>query len=146
MADRQLNGRDLDGKSPLILLDSVASLAVEGGKWMRWRNPNHAEMQQRPPANFRFGAGPERPIQGTCVIRITPPPKISDKDKDHALQLRNHVVEENVPLLISRDSSGELLAKLNFIDPTMAIKNMLNPNGPNTVRPFNAPWKPRSQT
>ena len=93
-----------------------ASLAVAGEKWLQWRNPNRDKLGHGDNANFVFGAVPEGPIQGKCVVRITLPPKIAYQKKNQLPQLLIHVAKETPPLLISIDSLAKLQAAINFSD------------------------------
>ena len=123
--NHKLNGHDLNDKSPLMLLDSGAALTVTGEKWLQWWNPNHGPLEKSESVNFRFGAGPERPSQGSCILFITLPPEVTNQASAQTLQLRVHVVKENIPLLISRESLAKLQATLNFRDSTLVIKERM---------------------
>ena len=125
MSVQELNGHELSDKSPLILLDSGASITVAGEKWLSWWNPNHGALNDDYEIKFRFGNGPERPSKGSCVITILLPAMHTNQVKAQRLKIKVHIVTENVPLLISRDSLTRLGAMLDFKSSSLMVHNKL---------------------
>ena len=122
---QKLNGHDLHEKSPLILLDSGASITVAGQKWLHWWDARRTPLIQEDAINFRFGNGPQRPSQGTCVLTITLPPDTTNQAENQELKIKVHIVTEDVPLLISRDSLARLGTVLDFSESSLRMGNGL---------------------
>ena len=122
---QKLNGHELNEKSPLILLDSGASITEAGQKWLKWWDTRKIPLQQEDTINFRFGNGPPRPSQGTCVMTITIPPETTNQAENQDLQIEVHIVTEDVPLLISRDSLSRLGDVLDFRESSLQMGNGL---------------------
>ena len=121
----KLNGHGLNDQSPLMLLDSGASITVAGQGCLKWRNPSPTILSSGESINFRFGGGPARPSQGSCVLQITLPPKVANNSQNQVLKLKAHIVKEDAQLLISRESLSRLGATLDFKDSSLRIHNQL---------------------
>ena len=124
-SSQRLNGHLLSDESPLMLLDSGASLSVAGQPWLDWWSKNTQVLKHAESINFKFGDGPPRPSLGTCILQIKLLPNVTNQPKEHILRLKIHVVNENVPLLISRESLAALGATLDFRESTLWVHNQL---------------------
>ena len=121
----KLNGRDLNGQYPLALLGSGASSTVAGRKWTHRRNQPPMPLSKDESINLRFGDGSGSPSQGSCVVKITPPPECANRSANHVLDLEVRISQEGAPLLISRETLERLGAMLDFNDTSLWVRNQL---------------------
>lgn len=96
-----------------MLIDSGASLSVDGKHRLAWWGPNHILHDSHNGTAFRFGEVPNLNSLGRCVLEITLPPEQKNKKVGRVIQLQIHVVNSNATLLISRQSLIHMQASLD---------------------------------
>ena len=124
-ATQEINDREINEQSPLMLIDSGSSLSVAGKKWMTWRDPDHSLHDSKNGTTFRFGAVPNLGSLGRYIPEISLPPVQTNKKVDAVLKLRIHAVDSNVPMLISRQSLTHVNESLNFSTSILSMNGDL---------------------
>ena len=109
-----INGHSLSEKSPLILIDSGASLSVAGKRWLQWRSRGKDKLSAVDGVTFRFGDGPNLRSLGKCTIDITLLPHVTNQSAEQILKMEIHVVDSDVPLSMSRKSLARMGASIDF--------------------------------
>ena len=110
---------------PPILIDSGASGAAVGLKWVQQWGDTAKQTFGKSSRSFRFGDGNERPSIGTCVIPIILRPGHTNQSKDVALNIVADVVHADVPLLLSKRSLVALNGQLDFSRSTLTIEKYI---------------------
>lgn len=63
---------------------------------------------------IRFGARPDLPSIGRCILGVVLPAESTNKPKSVMVKLNRQISDSNVPLLIARQSLAQMKASLDF--------------------------------
>ena len=117
----KMTGQNVTTESPLILLDSGASISVCGLKWLQWWLKGRKYALDQSKKHFRFGDGPLIHTARTTTVSIFANKESTDSKGPLILPIWVDVVDSNLHLVIFHESLRKMKGSIDFQNSALAI-------------------------
>lgn len=104
-----------------VLIDSGASGAVVGSRWLNQWGPKQPPPMKSIDRHFRFGDGIGQPIIGACVVPIQISPDYTNRVQPLAIHVAADGVHADVPLFQSKNPMVDLQVQINSNNSSLMI-------------------------